>query len=123
MSDDYEELCRYKLAADSGDAVAHCHLGFFYAKGRGGLPQDDRKAARTSSSPPTKDSRRRNTISGSCTSKVAAACRKMIVRPRAYTNSPPNRDAPLRSAISGSSTRADAAGCRTTIDKPRTSMS
>ena len=37
MSDDYEELCRYKLAADSGDAVAHYHLHFFYAKGRGGL--------------------------------------------------------------------------------------
>jgi TPR repeat protein len=36
----------YKLAADQGNAVAQAYLGIFYEQGRGGLPKDDREAAR-----------------------------------------------------------------------------
>ena len=36
----------FKLAADQGDAASQYNLGIFYAQGRGGLPKDDREAAR-----------------------------------------------------------------------------
>jgi TPR repeat protein len=36
----------YKLAADQGNALAQVSLGVFYETGRGGLPRDDREAAR-----------------------------------------------------------------------------
>ncbi len=46
MSDDRETARLYKVAADQGHALARCSLGIFYAEGRGGLPKDDRAAAR-----------------------------------------------------------------------------
>jgi hypothetical protein len=36
----------YQLAADQGYVFAEVSLGFFYETGRGGLPKDDREAAR-----------------------------------------------------------------------------
>jgi hypothetical protein len=36
----------YKLAVDQGNAYAQYHLGKMYENGRGGLPKDDREAAR-----------------------------------------------------------------------------
>ena len=36
----------FKLAADQGDDWAQYSLGLFYAEGLGGLPQDEREAAR-----------------------------------------------------------------------------
>ena len=39
-------LTGYRRAADQGHAGAHCNLGVFYEQGLGGLPKDDREAAR-----------------------------------------------------------------------------
>src|SRR5580693_1163111 len=36
----------YKLAADQGNALAQVKLAVFYENGSGGLPKDDREAAR-----------------------------------------------------------------------------
>jgi hypothetical protein len=40
------ETRRYRVAADQGDANGQVNLGWLYEKGRGGLPKDDREAAR-----------------------------------------------------------------------------
>ena len=39
-------LTWYRRAADQGHAGAPCNLGVFYEQGLGGLPKDDREAAR-----------------------------------------------------------------------------
>jgi hypothetical protein len=43
---DATEAARLKLAADRGEAAAQVNLGVFYENGFGGLPKDDREAAR-----------------------------------------------------------------------------
>ena len=44
--DDAAALFWYRKAADRGHADAQCKLGVFYHQGRGGLPKDEREAAR-----------------------------------------------------------------------------
>ena len=44
---DYESAhAHFKFAADQGDAAGQNGLGLLYEQGRGGLPKDDREAAR-----------------------------------------------------------------------------
>jgi hypothetical protein len=44
--DDREKARLYRLAADQGDPDGQCCLASFYEEGRGGLPKDEREAAR-----------------------------------------------------------------------------
>ena len=46
LPQDEREAARYRLAAEQGDAWAQYQLGLFYEDGRGGLPKDEREAAR-----------------------------------------------------------------------------
>jgi hypothetical protein len=92
QKDDREAARLYRLAADQGNALAQVSLGVFYETGRGGLPKNDREAARLTSLLQTEEMQLGRPIGGSSMKRVAAACQWTIARPPDFSNSPRTRE-------------------------------
>ena len=90
--DESQTIHLYRAAADGGDADAQVNLGLLYETGRGGLPKDDREAARLYKLAADRGNSRGGSISGASTRLVAAACLRTIARQRASLSSRPTRE-------------------------------